>query len=41
MQLVNVRENALTVELSWGDCSHLALLIRRALESALGHMRCP
>ena len=37
MELVNIRENALTVELSWGDCTHLGMLIRRALDSDALH----
>ena len=32
MELVSIRENALTVELSWGDCNHLAHIIQRAIE---------
>ena len=31
MQLVNIRENALTVELDWADCTLLAYLLREAL----------
>ncbi len=31
MQLVSIRENALTVELDWQDCTLLAYLIREAL----------
>ncbi len=39
MELVKVEENALTVELSWSDCSLLAHLCRRALEAdALGNV---
>ncbi len=32
MELVNIRENALTVRLDWSDCTMLAHLCRRALE---------
>ena len=31
MDLIKVAENALTVELSWGDCTFLSHLIREAL----------
>ena len=31
MQLVDIRENAVTVELDWQDCTLLAYLIREAL----------
>ncbi len=31
MKLVSIRENALTVELDWQDCTLLAYLIRKAL----------
>ncbi len=31
MDLVNIRENALTVDLDWADCTLLAHLIRHAL----------
>ncbi|MDP9375313.1 MAG: hypothetical protein M3Q65_23265 [Chloroflexota bacterium] len=37
MDLVNIRENALTVELDWADCTLLAHLIKRALESDALH----
>ncbi len=37
MELIKVEENALTLELSWADCTLLAHLCRRALEAdALG-----
>ena len=31
MELVSIRENALTVELDWADCTLLAYIIREAL----------
>ena len=38
MQLVSIRENAVTVELDWQDCTLLAYLIREALTfDALGN----
>ncbi len=37
MHLVSIRENALTVELDWADCTLLAHLIKRALESDALH----
>ncbi len=37
MQLINVAENALTVELSWSDCTLLAHLCRRALQADTLH----
>ncbi|MDP9373651.1 MAG: hypothetical protein M3Q65_14600 [Chloroflexota bacterium] len=37
MELVNIRENALTVDLDWADCTLLAHLIKRALENDALH----
>ena len=37
MELIKVAENALTVELSWSDCSLLAHLCRRALAADALH----
>ncbi len=37
MELVNIAENRLTVTLDWSDCTMLAHLCRRALESDALH----